>query len=164
MTITAISKEFYQRQNNHDIYFVSWGKIESIFSIWVTWKFSECKEESELMFQNFSESEQEQSLKAWSRSGVEVLKMWLRSSLVCMHAVMLWCRKNNSCSAFPGCLLDGSMASTQRKDKRFIIDWHGKPCYVSIERLQSAVTLANFHQDTSPSRSASSSFASATFS
>jgi len=33
---------FYQRQNSHDIYFASWGKMDSIFLIWVTWKFSEC--------------------------------------------------------------------------------------------------------------------------
>jgi len=33
---------FHQRQNNHDIYFASWGKIDTVFLIWVTWKFSEC--------------------------------------------------------------------------------------------------------------------------
>jgi len=41
------------------MYFASQGKIDAIFLIWVTWKFSECKQESELMLQNFSESEQE---------------------------------------------------------------------------------------------------------
>jgi len=33
---------FYWRENSHDMYFASWGKIDSIFLIWVTWKFSEC--------------------------------------------------------------------------------------------------------------------------
>jgi len=33
---------FYQRQNSHNIYFASRGKIDSIFLTWVTWKFSEC--------------------------------------------------------------------------------------------------------------------------
>ena len=51
---------FSQRQNNHDIYFASWGKTDTIFLIRVTWKFSECEQESELKFQNFAESEQEQ--------------------------------------------------------------------------------------------------------
>jgi len=30
---------FYQCQNSHNIYFASWGKIDSIFLIWLTWKF-----------------------------------------------------------------------------------------------------------------------------
>ena len=51
---------FYQRQNSLHIYFASWGKIDSIFLIWVTWKFSEYWQESELMFKIFSESELEQ--------------------------------------------------------------------------------------------------------
>jgi len=54
---------FDQWQNNRTRYFASWGKIDTIFLIWVAWKFSECKQESELMFQNFSESEQSRSLK-----------------------------------------------------------------------------------------------------
>jgi len=81
---------FYQRQNSQDIYFASWGKIDSIFLAWITWKFSECWQESELMFKIFRS--RSRSLKAWSRSGgaeklwsrsgVGVWKVWLRSSLL----------------------------------------------------------------------------------
>jgi len=70
---------FYQRKNSHDMYFTSWGKIDSIISTWVTWNFWSVKRSRTWCFNIFRS--RIRSLKAWSRTGVGVWKMWFRLSL-----------------------------------------------------------------------------------